>query len=158
MASENSCRELLARMGDLNLVIKTMRRELPPGPRAGISLMMAMRRHGEVCIGDLSALLDVGPSVVSRHVADLEERGWLERVPNPRDRRSWYVRATPRGERALEGLLTRAGRALARTLDDWTDEEIAELSGLLARLRTSFAAQRANTAEPCRTPSAAKGV
>jgi DNA-binding MarR family transcriptional regulator len=159
VASEDSCRELLVRLSDLNAVIKTVRRDLPPSaPRAGLSLLMAVRRHGELCIGDLCGLLEVGPSVVSRHVADLEERGWVERVPNPRDGRSWYLRVTPEGERAVEESLTRAGHQLAVTLNDWTDEEIAELSGLLARLRTSFAAQRANTANHSRTASGAKGA
>jgi DNA-binding MarR family transcriptional regulator len=147
MASEVSCRQLLARLGDASMVIKTVRRDLPPGsPRAGLSLLMEMRHRGELCIGELRGLLGVGPSVVSRHVADLEARGWVERVPNPQDGRSWYLRVTPEGERAVEESLTRAGHLLAATLDDWTDEEIAELSGLLARLRRSFAAQRASTA------------
>jgi DNA-binding MarR family transcriptional regulator len=157
MASEVSCRELLTRLGDLSVVIKTVRRDLPlGGPRAGLSLLLEVRRRGQLCIGELCGLLGVGPSVVSRHVADLEARGWVERVPNPQDGRSWYLRVTPGGERAVGESLARAGHLLAVTLDDWTDEEIAELSGLLARLRRSFTAH--STADPCRTASGEKGI
>jgi DNA-binding MarR family transcriptional regulator len=157
VASEASCRELLTRLGDLSVVIKKVRRDLPPGgPRAGLSLLMEVRRRDPLCIGELRGLLGVGPSVVSRHVAGLEARGWVERVPNPQDGRSWYLCVTPAGERAAEEALARAGHLLAVTLDDWTDEELAQLSGLLARLRGSFTAD--STADPCRTASEEKGM
>jgi DNA-binding MarR family transcriptional regulator len=159
VASQDSCRELLARMGDLTAVIRAVKRDLPrSGPRAGLSLLLAVLRHGELRIGDLCGLLDVAPSGVSRQVAELEEHGWVERLPNTDDGRSWYLRVTADGERALEESLEQAGHQLATVLDDWSDEEIAELSGLLARLRMSFAAQRASTAPHARIVSGAKGV
>jgi DNA-binding MarR family transcriptional regulator len=159
VASQDSCRELLARMGDLTAVIRAVKRDLPrSGPRAGLSLLLAVLRHGELRIGELCGLLDVAPSAVSRQVAELEEHGWVERLPNTDDGRSWYLRVTADGERALEESLEQAGHQLATVLDDWSDEEIAELSRLLAQLRTSFAAQRASTTPHARIVSGAKGV
>jgi DNA-binding MarR family transcriptional regulator len=159
VASEDSCRELLARLGELKAVIRTVKRDMPRGgPRAGFVVLLALRRHGELRSGELCGLLDVAPSVVSRHVAELEEHGWIERLPNTGDGRSWYLRVTPAGEQAIEESLAQAGRHLTAILHDWSDEEIAELSGLLTRLHTSFAAQRASTVPHSRTFSGAKGV
>jgi DNA-binding MarR family transcriptional regulator len=147
MASEDSCGELLVRLSDMGAVIKAVKRDLPfTGSRAGLTLLAALRRCGELRMGELAELFEVDQSVISRHVADLQERGLVERTPNPRDGRSWYVRLAPDGERVTDELLAHVRRLLAGTLDDWTDEEILELSALLARLRTSFDAHRADRA------------
>ncbi|MEU8269187.1 MarR family transcriptional regulator [Sphaerisporangium sp. NPDC049002] len=158
MASEDSCGELLVRLSDMGAVMKAVKRDLPfTGSRAGLTLLVALSRCGEVRMGELAEMFEVDQSVISRHVADLQERGWVERIPNPRDGRSWYVRLAPDGEHVTEELLTHVRHFLADTLDDWTDEEITELAGLLARFRTSFDAHRARAphlsraAEPART-------
>jgi DNA-binding MarR family transcriptional regulator len=152
MASEDSCGELLVRLSDVAAVIKAVRRDLPfIGPRAGLALLAALHRCGALRMGDLAEMFEVDQSVISRHVADLEERGWVERTPNPHDGRSWYVRLAPDGNRVAEESLARVRHLLAGTLDDWTDEEITELAGLLARLRASFDARRARTPHPPRT-------
>jgi DNA-binding MarR family transcriptional regulator len=159
VASEDSCRELLARLGELKAVIRAVRRDMPRGgPRAGFVVLLVLRQRGELRVGELCGQLDVAPSVVSRHVAELEEQGWVERIPNTDDGRSWYLRLTPAGDQAIEESLAQAGQHLAAVLHDWSDEEIAELSGLLTRLHTSFAAQRASTVPHPRTFSGAKGV
>ncbi|MFC4588659.1 MarR family winged helix-turn-helix transcriptional regulator [Sphaerisporangium corydalis] len=143
MASKESCGELLVRLSDMGTVIKAVKRDLPfVGPRTGLALLVALHRCGELRMGELADLFDVDQSVISRHVADLEERGWVERVPNPRDGRSWYVRLTSDGRQVTEKSLARVRDLLASTLDDWTDEEIINLAGLLARLRDSFDAHR----------------
>ncbi|WP_424528776.1 MarR family winged helix-turn-helix transcriptional regulator [Sphaerisporangium viridialbum] len=158
MASEDSCGELLVRLSDMGAVMKAVKRDLPfAGSRAGLALLVALSRCGEVRMGELAEMFEVDQSVISRHVADLQERGWIERIPNPRDGRSWYVRLTPDGRQVTEELLDHVRHLLADTLGDWTDEEIAELAGLLARLRTSFDARRAHTIHASRTAQTVKG-
>jgi DNA-binding MarR family transcriptional regulator len=140
--------ELLSQLGATGTVIKSVRRALPRDcPAAGLAVLVALRRHGELRCGALAELFNVDQSVVSRHVADLEQRGLVARVPNPRDGRSWYARPTPDGERAIERSLDRLHDVMAEALADCTDEEVAELSGLLVRLRTSFDARRDLTSE-----------
>ncbi|WP_214415337.1 MarR family winged helix-turn-helix transcriptional regulator [Sphaerisporangium fuscum] len=143
MASEESCGELLVRLSDVNTVIRAVKREMPfAGPRSGLAMLMALARCGELRLGELADLFDVDQSVVSRHVADLQEHGWIERIPNPRDGRSWYVRLAPDGGRIVEEATAHVRQMFAGMLQDWDDEEIAELAGLLARLRASFDARR----------------
>jgi DNA-binding MarR family transcriptional regulator len=159
MASEDSCAELLVRLSDMGSVMKAVKRDLPfTGSRAGLTLLVALGRCGPLRMGELAEMFEIDQSVISRHVADLEERRLVERTPNPRDGRSWYVRLAPDGKRVTEEMLTHVRHLLASTLDDWTDEDIVELSGLLARFRTSFDARRARVAHNPRTPHPAKGL
>ncbi|WP_181871095.1 MarR family winged helix-turn-helix transcriptional regulator [Sphaerisporangium album] len=152
MASEEGCGELLARLSDMGAVIKALKRALPfTGPHAGLALLATLHRCGEQRIGDLAGLFEVDLSVMSRQVADLRDRGWIERVPNPNDGRSWYVRLTPDGTRVAEEALGSVRRLLVDTLEDWTDDEVAELSGLIGRLRSSLDAHRARAARLPRT-------
>ncbi|WP_248964747.1 MarR family winged helix-turn-helix transcriptional regulator [Sphaerisporangium perillae] len=158
MASEVGCEELLARLGEVVPIVKAIKRDLPfTGPRAGIGLLFALRRCGQLRMGQLAEWSEVDQSVISRHVAELEERGWVERVPNPHDGRSWHVRLAPEGERVTDETIAYVRRMFASTLDDWTDEEVAELSGLLGRLRTSFHAHRARAEHLPRTAQTVKG-
>jgi DNA-binding MarR family transcriptional regulator len=159
MPSDDTCGELLVRLGDVIPVIKTLGRDLPFTPSlAGLMLLMALQRRGELRIGQLAELLEVDQSVASRHVSDLEAQGLVERTPDPRDGRSRHVRLAPDGERLSQATHTHVRQRLAETLDTWTDEEIADLSALLARLRTSFDAHRARVPHTSRTAQTVKGV
>ncbi|GLW09768.1 MarR family transcriptional regulator [Microtetraspora sp. NBRC 13810] len=158
MPSDDTCGELLVRLSDMQAVIKSFRQDVPvTGSRAGLMCLVALRRCGELRIGRLAELLEVDQSVASRHVADLEVHGMVVRIPNPSDGRSWYVRLTPDGDRAAGDALAHIRRRLAETLGEWTDEEITELSALLARLRVSFDAHRARVPHPSRTAQTVKG-
>ncbi|GAA0361091.1 MarR family transcriptional regulator [Microbispora corallina] len=138
MASEASCDELLLRLLDVKTVIKGLGRDLPwPAGRTGLAILVVLERVGPARVGELSEMFDVDQSVISRRVADLEDGGWTERVPNPHDRRSWFIRATPEGERLARESCGKLRRLLADALTTWSDDEITELSGLLARLRAS---------------------
>ncbi|MCW2898509.1 MAG: MarR family transcriptional regulator [Streptosporangiaceae bacterium] len=157
--SDDSCGELLVQLNRAGAIIKKVKRELPRGgPGAGLMVLRTLCSCGEVRIGELAELFEVDQSVISRHIADLEERGFVERTQNPRDRRSWYVRLTSDGERAAEESFQLARHVLAETLHDWTEEEIAELTRLLARLRTSFDTRRPPAAPLSRTAAGAKGI
>jgi DNA-binding MarR family transcriptional regulator len=158
VVSEQGCDELLTQLSATAAMFKSVRRELPRDcPAAGLAVLVTLRRHGELRLGALAELFDVDQSVISRHIADLQQRGLAARTRNPRDGRSWYVRPTPDGEQVIEEAMVRLRGVMAETLEDWTDEEIAELSGLLARLRMSFDARRLRAATPSRMTAGAKG-
>jgi DNA-binding MarR family transcriptional regulator len=157
--SNDGCGELLVQLGGASVVIRRIKRELPRGgPGAGLTVLRTLSECGKTRVSELAELFGTDQSVVSRHVADLEERGWVERTPNPRDRRSWHLRLTPEGEHAAEEAFALARGVLAETLHDWTGEEIAELTRLLARLRTSFDTRRPPAAPLSRTAAGAKGM
>jgi DNA-binding MarR family transcriptional regulator len=98
----------------------------------------------------LAELLAVDMSVTSRHVAHVVDRGWLERSPDPDDRRSRILRLTASGEELLGELGRRTADIFAHHLEDWSDDDVGQLNAMLARLRDSVGDCRANAT---RTPA-----
>jgi DNA-binding MarR family transcriptional regulator len=73
--------------------------------------------------GSVTSLLDT-----------LERRGWVERTPNPDDRRSVLVSITPSGLAALEAAFPRLHAAERSWFADLTDDEKRTVLGWVARL------------------------
>ncbi len=63
-------------------------------------------------------------SVTSRHVAHVADRGWIERSPDPADKRSRILRLTPGGHAQLDELTRRTTEMFAHNLQDWSDEDV----------------------------------
>ncbi|MEV7090285.1 MarR family transcriptional regulator [Streptomyces sp. NPDC093085] len=138
-AARSQYAELSRQLSAVGAVKRSLARVLPadcPGGTAAV--LTLLERHGEIRMSGLSELLAVNASVTSRHVAHAAERGWIERLPDPGDKRSRILRLTPPGRELLGELDRRVTEMFARTLDDWTDEEVGQLSALLGRLRSSF--------------------
>jgi DNA-binding MarR family transcriptional regulator len=73
-------------------------------------------------------------STVSRQVADLEKANLLAREADPDDKRAVLLQATPEGMQMMARLAAGRRKRLERLLDDWTDNDIADLGRLLGRL------------------------
>jgi DNA-binding MarR family transcriptional regulator len=146
MAGQVRYEELVRQLSAIGAVKRELTRMLPhecPGGSAGVLTLLG--RHGEMRMSRLTELLSVDMSVTSRHVAHVAERGWIERLPDPVDKRSRILRLTPAGRAVLAELDRRSTRLMADRLSDWSDDEIAELARLLARLRESFDATTPRT-------------
>ncbi|WP_256091216.1 MarR family winged helix-turn-helix transcriptional regulator, partial [Streptomyces griseus] len=85
-------------------------------------------------ISRLAELLSVDMSVTSRHVAHVADRGWIERSPDPTDKRSRILRLTPGGHEQLDELTRRTTEVFGHNLQDWTDDDVGRLVALLSRL------------------------
>lgn len=77
--------------------------------KAGVSMthmhvMWLLQHHGDLSMSRLAELLDVSFSNATGIVDRMEERGLVERVRVPDDRRVVLVRIGPKGEDALEEL------------------------------------------------------
>lgn len=75
--------------------------------KAGVSMtamhvMWLLEHHGDLHMGQLAELLDVSMSNVTGIVDRMAERGLVERVRVPDDRRVVGVRLTPGGVQAIE--------------------------------------------------------
>ncbi|WP_128377406.1 MarR family winged helix-turn-helix transcriptional regulator [Streptomyces cavernae] len=123
--------------------------DCPPGSTAVLTLL---GRHGEMRMSRLAELLAVDMSVTSRQVAHLAERGWIDRSPDPADKRSRILRLTPAGEAKLQQIFESTTRMLSDRLGDWSENDIDELIRLLTRLRARFGDCRSphppHTSEP----------
>lgn len=131
------------------------------GAHCWLLLMKAYRAvesydHGSIaqtgiCFGDfacLEALLHKGPLPVNEIgrliqrtsgsmtalVDRLSQRGWLQRIPHPEDRRVQLVELTPAGKQWIEGAFEAHRLRLERLFEDFSPEQRHQLGDLLRKL------------------------
>ncbi|MFJ6571274.1 MarR family winged helix-turn-helix transcriptional regulator [Streptomyces sp. NPDC091292] len=146
MVARRQYEELARQLGAIGAVKRGMARALPQDCPPGSAIVLTLLdRHGDMRMSRLAELLAVDMSVTSRHVAHVAERGWIERCPDPADKRSRILRLTPAGKERLDDMSERYVETLAHFLGDWSDDEVDQLCTLLARLRDSFGDCRAQS-------------
>ncbi|MGV9449656.1 MarR family winged helix-turn-helix transcriptional regulator [Streptomyces sp. NPDC003635] len=139
MAEQAQYEELVRQFSAFGAVKREMGRTLPSDcPSGSAAVLTLLDRHGDMRMSKLAELLAVDMSVTSRHVAHLAERGWIDRSPDPADKRGRILRLTPAGRAQVDELSRRTTQVLADRLSDWSDEDVARLTGLMARLRRCF--------------------
>jgi DNA-binding MarR family transcriptional regulator len=108
------------------------RRQVPPvvvskaglGPRHGATLSL-LREQGPMSVGCLAAELGLTLGTVSGIVADIERVGFIERAPDPADRRRTIVTLACGQREAVGTWLEGASAPLERALDKLSPEERA---------------------------------
>ncbi|MET9292239.1 MarR family transcriptional regulator [Streptomyces sp. NPDC003077] len=156
MAAQSQYEELARQLSAIGAVKREMGRILPHDcPPASAGVLTLLDTYGEMRMSRMAELLAIDMSVTSRHVAHVAERGWIEREPDPLDKRSRLLRLTPSGRELLAELTRRSTASLARYLEDWSDADVGRLNELLARLRASFGdcRTRAHHDPSTRTPA-----
>ncbi|HYX68393.1 MAG TPA: MarR family transcriptional regulator [Terriglobales bacterium] len=106
------------------------------GP-AQLSALSVLVFGGAKTLGELAAIEQVRSPTMSRIVEGLVQRGLVQRVSAPADRRAVSLTATPQGRKLLLAGKARRVRALAARLEGITKEEMRTLQAaaqLMARL------------------------
>ncbi|WP_432057423.1 MarR family winged helix-turn-helix transcriptional regulator [Streptomyces sp. bgisy022] len=153
MAAQAQYEELVRQFSAFGAVKREMRRlALPECPSGSAAVLALLGRHGDMRMGRMAELLAVDMSVTSRHVAQAADRGWLERLPDPADKRSRILRLTPSGRDQLDEVFRHTTRLLAERLADWSDDDVTLLAHLMARLRDSFDDCRTGSRPPASPP------
>ena len=65
--------------------------------RAQWAILIWLERQPGLSQKELAEILEVEPITVARLIDRLEERGMVERRPDPRDRRIWRLHLLPAG-------------------------------------------------------------
>jgi DNA-binding MarR family transcriptional regulator len=99
-----------------------------------LSALATVHRAGPVRLGDLAAAEGVAPSTLTRLVTALEERGYVERCPDPDDARASTVTIAAAGIAALERIRRESTIALADSLRALTPGQLAALAAALPAL------------------------
>jgi DNA-binding MarR family transcriptional regulator len=103
-------------------------------------LVRVLSLHPRLAPGQLAEMLHLDPSTVTGIVKRLEQRGFLRRLPDPRDGRRVIVVLTARGakaavpdERTIEALAERALAVFPRKKIEATEEVLQALTNVLER-------------------------
>ncbi len=101
-------------------------------------ILGALTRGGPVGATELAARERIRPQSLTRILASLEERGFVSRQPDGRDRRRFLISITEDGKKALEGDIRRReawlAAAMTRHLSVAEREALFHASSLLDRL------------------------
>ena len=110
------------------------RKQSYPMDRASYLLLLRLERDGPQRVASLASSLGLDGSTVTRQLAALDSRGWVQRSTDPLDARVTVVEATGAGLTAVDDLRQlRQGRVDA-LFGDWSTAEQAELGRVLGHL------------------------
>ncbi|MCO6007833.1 MarR family transcriptional regulator [Actinoallomurus purpureus] len=116
--------------------------------RASAPLLRALAdASGPLRLGELAERLAVEAPHVTRQVQRLERTGFVERVPDPDDRRAQRVRITARGADAVECIRAVGRRWMSEALTEWSDEDRHSLAALCHRMVDDFERSEAERRE-----------
>jgi len=99
-----------------------------------LSVLGAVVRDGPIGLSELAAFEGINPTMLSRVVGKLDERGLIRRTADPGDRRAARVEATRAGGRLHAHSRERRTRLLESRLAELPPERLAELIGALGAL------------------------
>jgi MarR family transcriptional regulator, multiple antibiotic resistance protein MarR len=102
-------------------------------------LLRYVRDHPDARVADLSFAFAIGVGTTSKIVDRLEKQGWMERRPNPANRRSSLLALTPAGESAVSRAEPAWHAALQEILGGAVaSDELTALSQALGALRSDL--------------------
>ena len=102
-------------------------------------LLRYVRDHPDARVGDLASAFAIGVGTTSKIVDRLEKQDWVERRPNPANRRSSLLALTPAGESAVSRAEPAWQAAIQEILGGTvTSDELTALSLVLDALRSDL--------------------
>jgi DNA-binding MarR family transcriptional regulator len=111
--------------------------------RAAVMIVRQLAESGPMRPGEIAARLEVEAPHVTRQVQRLMRAGYVDRVPDPDDRRAQLVRLTPSGRAAADRIREVGRRAMQAALAAWKPQELHQLALLFHRMVDDFLASAA---------------
>jgi DNA-binding MarR family transcriptional regulator len=91
------------------------------------SVLALVRGRGPIGLAELTELEGVNPTMLSRIVKALDERGLIRRMPDPDDMRAARVAVTPEGEQVHDRVRNQRTRVLSDCLHGLPPDTTATL-------------------------------
>jgi DNA-binding MarR family transcriptional regulator len=91
------------------------------------SVLALVRGRGPLGLTELTELEGLNPTMLSRVVKALDERGLIRRMPDPGDLRAARVAVTPLGEQVHERIRQQRTKVLSECLHDLPPDTAARL-------------------------------
>ncbi len=114
------------------------------------SVLGLVRARGPIGLAELTELEGLNPTMLSRVVKALDERGLIERMPDPGDLRAARVAATEEGMRIHERVRDERTKVLSDCLHGLPADTAATLLGAVPELETLAEALKPRS-KPART-------
>jgi DNA-binding MarR family transcriptional regulator len=105
--------------------------EISPSHSRALGVLM---RHGAMRLSDLSDHLRIAPRSATEVVDVLEERGLVERQPDPGDRRATMVALTENGKQVGEAIRSARTSEAERFFGELSETDRAHLARILRKL------------------------
>lgn len=106
-----------------------------------VPILKVLGGCGPLRLSSLAEVLELDASTVSRHVKQLEDRGYLGRTTDPDDGRASRIAITDEGRNALAAHVDRRKALLTQALDDWSAADREQLRSLLDRFNRRILTQ-----------------
>ena len=134
-------RALEAEFGELinrfrRLITENANRVSPGMLPGAYKVFSTIARMGSVSQTALGESLMADKSQISRTVRELEQRGLVQRTPDPHDGRSSILSLTQDGAERLEAARLPEEGSLVETLQEWSIDDIRSFTRLLHALGT----------------------
>ncbi|WP_434620974.1 MarR family winged helix-turn-helix transcriptional regulator [Arthrobacter sp. A5] len=95
---------------------------------------------GQSRASDIAARLGVGPSALSRQVAELEEHAMIKREPDPADGRAHLLSISDSGRSYLAEIQHRRASTVQQMLAGWSEEDAAHTACTVQQLTATLRA------------------
>ncbi len=105
--------------------------------REQLRIMFLLSHNGRSSPGEVARAFGVPGANLTRTIERLVEKGLVNRMENPDDRRSYILSLTEKGNRQIEHLRAMGAARIARMLERMPDDALVSLRvGLEALIRT----------------------
>jgi DNA-binding MarR family transcriptional regulator len=106
--------------------------------RAGYLALRTLASMGPATTTALATALDLDASTVTRQISVLESGGFVERRPDPSDRRSSTIVLTAEGRRTMAGVERGRRQGMEELIGNWAEPDRLALGLALSRLNLSL--------------------
>lgn len=148
--------DLVYQIFDLQRAVRCIATANVRGQDTGVALQGVLRfvGEGEARATRLAERLGVSAPVLSRHIAELEEQGYVVRRQDPNDGRAQLVALTPSGLDKLRRIEEQRTAVLQDYLRDWSEEDAGNTARTLHKLTESLknSARATAAGNPTTTP------
>jgi len=150
----NAAARLVYQIFDLQRAVRCVAAASLRGQDTGVALQGVLRfvGEGESRATHLAERLGVSAPVLSRHIAELEEQGYVVRRPDPEDGRAQLIALSAAGADKLRLIEEHRTATIQDLLQDWSQDDVELTARTLEKLAESLrTSARATTAGPTNT-------
>lgn len=106
--------------------------------RAQIQVLAYLVYHEGINQAGLAELIEMEPISLARLIDRMEQAGWVQRRPDPRDRRAWRLYITDKAKPVFAEMIAIGAEVRGEALAGFTEAERDQVMELLMRVRRNL--------------------